>query len=214
MSRESVEIIFIMSNEKSLQNLTLSVEPFDVIRHLLNPEYYITQEDIARLNMRERDLLCYEVSQRLGSINNPQEYELEARNYENVLIEKSRNRSWDSNHARIKSTIENLLEERGSMPTITELASITSLSRQTISKHLEQFEMGEYMKEEMQMFNVMFSDLMVVLYNTAKEGNINAIKLYAEILEKRNSGGNTFNIKNQQINVMLKELISKNLSNI
>ncbi|WP_395043655.1 hypothetical protein [Flavobacterium sp.] len=200
--------------EKSLQNLTLSVEPFDVIRHLLNPEYYITQEDIARLNLRERELLSYEVSQRLGSIYNSQEYELEAKKYENVLIEKSRNRSWDSNHARIKSTIENLLEERGSMPTITELASITSLSRQTISKHLEQFEMGEYLKEEMQMFNIMFSNLMVALYQSGKEGNINAIKLFAEILEKRNSGGNTFNIKNQQINVMLKELISKNLSNI
>jgi DNA-binding transcriptional ArsR family regulator len=209
-----VEKIENEKTEKSLQNLTLSVEPFDVIRHLLNPEYYITQEDIARLNLRERELLSYEVSQRLGSIYNPQEYELEAKKYENVLIEKSRNRSWDSNHARIKSTIENLLEERGSMPTITELASITSLSRQTISKHLEQFEMGEYLKEEMQMFNIMFSNLMVVLHQSGKEGNINAIKLYAEILEKRNSGGNTFNIKNQQINVMLKELISKNLSNI
>lgn len=209
-----VEKIENEKTEKSLQNLTLSVEPFDVIRHLLNPEYYITQEDIARLNLRERDLLSYEVTQRLGSIYNPQEYELEAKKYENVLIEKSRNRSWDSNHARIKSTIENLLEERGSMPTITELASITSLSRQTISKHLEQFEMGEYLKEEMQMFNIMFSNLMVVLHQSGKEGNINAIKLFAEILEKRNSGGNTFNIKNQQINVMLKELISKNLSNI
>lgn len=202
------------NEEKSLQNLTF-VEPFDNIRHLLQTDHYVTQQDLSELNHRERQLLVFEVSQRLDELArcNPQEYVNEAKKYENVLEEKSRNRNWDANHIRIKNFVENHLEHHHCLPSISEMASEIGLSRQTISKHLAEFELGDYMKEEMQMFNVMFSDLMVVLFNKAKEGDVNAIKLYAEILEKRNVGSNTINIKNQQINVMLKEFFAKNLSN-
>lgn len=202
-----------MDNEKSLQNLTFA-EPFDNIRHLLQTDY-VTHEDLSKLNQREKQLLVFEVSQRLDELAriDRQGYINEAKKYENVLEEKSRNRNWDANHIRIKNYVEEHLEKYGCLPSITEMASEINLSRQTISKHLAEFEMGDYMKEEMQMFNVMFSDLMATLYNIAKDGDVSAIKLYAEILEKRNVGSNTINIKNQQINVMLKELFAKNLSN-
>ncbi len=201
------------NNEKSLQNLTPQEEPFDVIRPLLQPGHYITQDEIRSLSFRERELLVYVISQRLDELArfDPQEYEREAERYENILIEKSRNRNWDANHVRIKKAIENYLKENGCLPTLTELASLTNLSRQTVAKHLAEFEMEDYLKEEMQMYNIMFSDLMAVLYKSAMEENIAAIKLFAEILEKRNSGNNTINIKNQQINVMLKTIIWKNI---
>lgn len=201
-------------NEKSLQNLTLEREAYDIIRPLLSANCsYVTKSDIAGLSKEEKELLIHHVTHQLSLCNNPHSYQHEAKKYENVLEEKSRNRNWDANHIRIKNYVEEHLGKYDCLPSITEMASVIGLSRQTISKHLAEFEMGDYLKEEMQMFNVMFSDLMAVLFNKAKEGDINAIKLYAEILEKRNVGSNTINIKNQQINVMLKEFFAKNLSN-
>lgn len=203
------------NNEKSLQNLTFMQETYLAIQHLLSVEYsYITKTDIEKLSKEQLELLQHQVTYKLSLLhNNPEAYDREAKKYENVLEEKSRNRKWDANHIRIKNFVEDHLDRHRCLPSISEMSSELGISRQTISKHLSDYEIGDYLKEEMQMFNMMFSNLMAILFNKAKEGDMSAIKLSAEILEKRNIGNNTINIKNQQINVMLKELIEKKLSN-
>lgn len=86
---------------------------------------------------------------------------------------------------KIKMAISKVLEEGGSFPWLTDLCSMTNLSRQTISKHLREFELGEHQKEEFQLLNPLFIELLSVLHKKGMEGDIAAIKLLAETLEKR-----------------------------
>lgn len=205
------------SKEKSLQNLTSNDKKHAEVERLMQDDYpFVTQIDIERLSKEDKRLLVRLVSEKLkhGDRFGREEYLRSAEKYENVLELKSRNRRWDSNHSRIQKEIRYYLENWGRIPSMSELSSETDLSRQTISKHLEDFELGDYNKEQMQIFNILFNDLLVVLYQKGMDKDISAIKLYAEILEKRNVGNNTINIKNQQINVILEELATKISENI
>lgn len=89
------------------------------------------------------------------------------------------------------------------------LVSIINLTRQTISKQLREFELGEHKKGGIQLLIVKFIDLLSVLHEKGMEGDIACIKLLAEILEKRGSKKPTINIKNQQISLMIKELATR-----
>lgn len=129
-----------------------------------------------------------------------------------ALPEKKRNQIWEINHNNITNAITDYVQTCGGMPTKTRIAEYTGLSRQTVDKHLKEFQTSPLFKEIDEQFKFMIPKVMAEVLRQAINGDIRAAKLFLEV-----SGGNRTKtrIKNQnnfiQINgiELTEEKISK-----
>ena len=82
-----------------------------------------------------------------------------------------------------------LIEETGKMPTKNEIASKTGLSRQTVFKHLKEYDSNPLYSNQIQQFRFMADRVLakVIKMAVAGEGNIKAARLYFDVM------GSSFN---------------------
>jgi DNA-binding phage protein len=77
---------------------------------------------------------------------------------------------------------------RATPPTITQIASRTGLSRQTVYNHMREFATDPAFKGKTNMFDLMKHDVMMRLASSAIGGDMQAIRLYLQLtgmLDKR-----------------------------
>ena len=84
---------------------------------------------------------------------------------------------YTSNKATITQAISYYLKKYKEVPTITYLHEATGISRKTISKHFQELSLPNYL----QRYRTMTDDVMQALTNTAKAGNVHAIKLWFQL---------------------------------
>ena len=93
-------------------------------------------------------------------------------------IVETNNNTWKLNHINVLDKYVELYNALGKPPTVGELATATTLSRQAVSRHLQKMELPEvsvvYKKE--------VADVLGALTKKAKTGDVNAIKLYAQLI--------------------------------
>lgn len=126
---------------------------------------------------------------------------------EDLSDEDVRNRTWEANHRRITYGIALFVNNRGRMPTQNEIVRDTSLSRQTVQKHMKEYHKHPLFNEHLNYFQFMTHRVMGVLLQRCMDGNVQAIKMYMDMMTKSNPlpshvpQGNTF-INNNQNNYM------------
>lgn len=134
-----------------------------------------------------------------------------------ALKEEERSITWETNHQKIVSAITDTIKGfRPALPTVTEIAENTGLSRQTIYHHLKEYSTAAAYKKCADMFGILQLDVMMRLVSLALCGDIKAMRLYLEMtgaLKKENKVSQNFisNSNNLQINGMVlnSEVINK-----
>jgi hypothetical protein len=175
----------------------------DSVEAILRSVHRLTPEHISLLSRDKKDELAYAIRHKLRYLQGD-EYDAFYFKIQGVMTDKFKNVTWDRNHAKIKLIIRQYVLQHRRMPTVTEIADITQMSRVTISKHLKDFELLDYDKEQTQMLKIMFGELMGQILAKAIAGDFASTKLFAEIMMK--SGDNTstiFKAKNQQNNIIV-----------
>ncbi len=127
---------------------------------------------------------------------------------EKVLHPATKNQIWERNHNTITATISNLMQEYGRMPTASEIANKSELSRQTVTKHLKEYGSNPLYLEKKEQFVFMTDKVLAKVFQFAVNGDIGAAKLYFNVMGCLNAGsGKTIQNNNfiQINNTILKQ---------
>ncbi|TLX23954.1 hypothetical protein FE904_19595 [Chryseobacterium indologenes] len=183
-------------NNKGLQKLTESQNKLDSIMSLKK----ITLNDLGVLSEEEKNEFLSIMTRKLNSLQGD-ELERFCTQIEDIMHPRVKNELWEKNHINIMWGINILIKENSRMPTKTEIAHKTGISRQTIYKHLKDYKDNPYNKEFEQQFSFMYPKLMASLFRFAIEGDMRAAKLYMESIGalKTPSSGNDGNNMNNTL---------------
>ncbi|RZA01672.1 MAG: hypothetical protein EOP47_09725 [Sphingobacteriaceae bacterium] len=141
----------------------------------------ITMRDIEDLTPPERDYLDQNLAQLSEQLRGTQ-YDNFLAQVDQIIAPETKSDIWENNHRDISEVISENMRIHGAMPTHTEIASLTGLSRQTIAKHLKEYKkQPEFIKQKEQ-FTFMAPQLLANVYKFALDGDIRAARLYFEII--------------------------------
>lgn len=96
-----------------------------------------------------------------------------------------RNQRWSSNHIKIKKAIDDIIRDTYSMPSAYQIAQDTGLSRQTVSKHLREFDTHELYTEELKSYELSSNMLLERILAMAVKGDLKAMKFYINVIDRR-----------------------------
>ncbi|QKJ30236.1 hypothetical protein HQ865_10825 [Mucilaginibacter mali] len=116
-----------------------------------------------------------------------------------IMNADTKNSLWEHNHTVITAAIANLMRQYGTMPTKSNIAEATGLTRQTIARHIKQYQAHPGFAEEMDRFKLLSQDVLAKVFKYASNGDMRAARLYFEMvgaISKRPAGA----VVNQQHN--------------
>ena len=201
-----------MKPKKDLQKFTKSEIR---INKILSIEQ-ITPNDLDLLNEPERKQLMKILTERFNVLKGTERDKF-YKKIELITSDTTKNQLWEINHTNITCAISNLMQEYGRMPSKTEIASRTELSRQTIHKHLKEYKTHPQYLIQNEQFAFMTNKVLSKVFQFAVNGDIGAAKLFFNVIGFNNITQPTNNtlIQNQnnyiQINgfVLSQDTISK-----
>lgn len=183
-----------MKPKNSLQKFTDSQCKINKILDLKQ----ITQDDLELLNDAEIADLMKTLTSKFNALKGTERDEFYNK-IEPITSKETKNQLWEYNHNQITYAISSLMQEYGRMPSKTEIAVKTELSRQTIHKHLNEFPNHPLYLEQVEQFRFMTSKVLAKVFHFAVNGDIAAAKLYFSVMgfmNNRQSPNNTL-IQNQ-----------------
>ncbi len=158
----------------------------------------ITPSDIKPLSEIEGTRLSEILTERFNKLKGTERDNF-YKKIELIITDTTKNQLWEKNHIQITLAISTLMQEYGRMPTKTEIANTTELSRQTIHKHLKEYMNHPLYLGEIEQFRFMTSKVLAKVFQFAINGDTGAAKLYFNIMGFLNNGqaSNNTLIQNQ-----------------
>lgn len=141
----------------------------------------ITLSDIADLNPPERHYLDQNLTQTMQQLEGTPYDEFLAK-VDQIITPESKSDIWENNHLAISEAIAQNMRVLGFMPTQTEIAEHTGLSRQTVSKHLKEYKKQPEFIQQAQQFAFMAPHLLANVYKLTLNGDVRAARLYFEVI--------------------------------
>ena len=184
-----------MKPKKSLQKFTESQCKINKILDLKQ----ITEKDLELLNEAEIAELMKTLTTKFNALKGTERDEF-YKKIEPITSKETKNQLWEYNHNQITWAISTLMQEYGRMPSKTEIAAKTELSRQTIHKHLNEFSNHPLYLEQVEQFRFMTSKVLAKVFHFAINGDIAAAKLYFSVMGFMNNGQSPNNILIQNQN--------------
>lgn len=179
-----------MKKSKGLQKLT---DTNNVIQKLLALET-VTMDDIEELSPEQRQLVETVLRQRLDNLAGIERDKF-LNQIEPIIEESTKNQIWENNHSQIIWAMHSLINEHNRMPTQTEISKKAELSRQTINKHLKDFQKHPCYLDQVNELRLLGNNLAAKVYNLACGGDVSAAKLFFNLIGSLNKNSDT--IKNQ-----------------
>jgi hypothetical protein len=87
---------------------------------------------------------------------------------------------WEKNHAEISNTVIKHLNQYGTMPSKSLIASSTGLSRLTVHRHLQTFNEHNIYQNERESFGLMKHQVVSQILRAALRGDLKAAKLFLD----------------------------------
>jgi DNA-binding phage protein len=189
-----------MSNEKGLQTLTKS-ESQEVIDtpekvHSLFKKERIIQEDVNRLADHQRELFSTLVNEKMNSLKE-EAFDEFLEKVSAIICEDSKRELWENNQVNITRAIAKCIKDYGRVPTKTEIAKETGISRQTVHKHLSGFNTNPNFASQLEEFRMLGVRVLSTVYEAAQKGDMKAAKLFLQTIGWANGAGQKINIGNQ-----------------
>lgn len=118
--------------------------------------------------------------------------------------EQKRRTDYLTNQTIILEAFKKLLYKNGRKPTPTEISEESGVSLRTVKRHIKGFRSELYMNE----FRILTTEIVIALYEKAKEGRAAEVKLWMQLIEnwKEMQGiAHSGEIKFEKINFVLDE---------
>lgn len=191
-----------MKPKKSLQKLTETK-----INKVLSLAQ-ITPKDLEQLSEAESDRLMEILTEKYSKLKGTERDEF-YKKVEPITGETTKNQLWESNHTQITWAISTLMNENGRMPSKTEIATKTELSRQTVHKHLKEYTNHPQYLEQIEQFRFMTSKVLARVFQFAVNGDTAAAKLYFNVMGFMNKGQTPNNtlIQNQNNYIQINGIV-------
>jgi hypothetical protein len=141
----------------------------------------ITFDELKKLTKEEFNRFMIIYTEKMNTLKGLEMDEL-CKKVDPILNQDTRNQLWESNHNQITWAIATLMQEYNRMPSKTEIATKTELSRQTVNKHLKEYAVHPLYLEQIEQFRFMTSKVLAKVYKFAVNGDIGAAKLYFNIM--------------------------------
>jgi hypothetical protein len=170
-----------MKPKKSLQKFTESEKKINDLLLLKQ----ITLQDIKSLTEAERSLLEVAINEKINTSKGVEKEQF-LNKIEPITTDESKNVQWEINHNQITWAISTLMQEYGRMPTKTELAIKTELSRQTIHKHLKEYHLHPEYVLQIDQLKFLASRVLAKVFHFAVTGDMKAAKLYLNFFGQNN----------------------------
>ena len=158
----------------------------------------ISKADMAILTAKETTLFYLFLTQEYKDKKDI-ELDLFTQKTDDIIGANTRNAIHENNHTSINNAIVNSYKQNGRMPSKSEIARITGISRNTVIKHLKTFDSNEELKERVKEYQLIKISVMDSIIQAAVNGNMQAAKLYMGNIDKLPGKQNT-TIINQQNN--------------
>lgn len=163
-------------NNKGLQKFTPKQEASKLLRQKV-----VTSTDLDKLSKRELTIFLAEATNKLNSLTGIERDEfIEWSN--SFMAESTKNEIWEYNHERISWAISSFIGEYNRMPSKTEIAEKTGLSRQTIHKHLNSFSDHPVFNDHLMELRLLGERVLTSVFQSARNGNTAAAKLFLSIV--------------------------------
>lgn len=172
-----------MKAEKGLQKFTKTETK---INQILSLEQ-ITPKDLGPLSEKENIRLMEILTERFNVLKGTERDKF-YKKIEPITSNTTKNQLWEYNHNQITWAISTLMQEYGRMPTKTEIATKTELSRQTVHKHLKEYATHPQFLGQMEQFRFMTSKVLAKVFQFAVNGDTAAAKLYFNVMGFMNNG--------------------------
>ena len=124
-----------------------------------------------------------------------------------LLPEETKNRLWESNHNQIVACISNFIHDNGRMPSNAEIAAKTELSRQTIHKHMKNYNEHPLYTEQKEQFRFLKDKVLAKVFTFAVTGNMRAARLYLEVIGALPSAANAKTYIKTQNNIQINNTV-------
>ncbi len=164
--------------------------------HQLPDAALLSPKDIKHLSADERELMLQEYLRRVQNITGTAR-DAYQQQIDDLLSGEVRNALWEENRALITNAISSHLQLHGTVPGKTKLSLLTGLSRQTIHRHLKEYNTSPYMADEADKLKVISADLMFQLGRQAMGGCIKSAKLFFTLTGHIRNAGSYYSIFSQ-----------------
>lgn len=201
------------AKEKGLQNLTETQKKID----LLMQKKVIKPDDLTdTLTLNESKVFAAYLTEKLNSLKGV-ERDAFIKKVEEITMPETKNDLWEFNHMAITRAISKYIEDYGKMPGKSFIAEETGLSRQTIHKHLKDYDTNPFYAEEMRKFRFMADRVLAKVFKIAVNGDTKAARLYFEVLGllgNGNSQSQTIKTQNNYIQINGRVLSQENIKSL
>jgi len=170
-----------MKSKNSLQKFT---EMESKISEILSLDQ-ITPNDTEDLNESEGQRLSDILTEKFNNLKGIERDKF-LKKIEPILGESTKNELWEYNHNQITWAISILMQEMGRMPSKTDIAAKTELSRQTINKHFKYYSTHPEYLGQIEQFRFMTSKVLAKVFQFAVNGDMRAAKLYLNTFGSQN----------------------------
>ena len=158
----------------------------------------ITPDDIETLSKKEYEHLAIVLSEKSNNLKGVERDKF-YKKVDLITNDFIKNQVWENNHLQIMHAISTFIQESGYMPSKTQIAFKTELSRQTVHKHFKENKIHPEYIEQIEQFKFMTSKVLAKVFQFAVNGDMAAAKLYFNAIGFMNNGqtANSTLIKNQ-----------------
>ena len=141
----------------------------------------ITHEDTAKLSRKEKDEFYVIMHDKLNNTNGIEKDEF----LEQVLPITPHDvhvQLYENNHLLITHALSKLTQANGRIPSQTDIANETKLSRNTVRKHLKEFSTNDLYLADTQKMQLLVPKLLARLYEMGIQGDVSACKLFLNMV--------------------------------
>jgi predicted DNA-binding protein YlxM (UPF0122 family) len=189
-----------MKAKKSLQKFTKTDK---IINNILSLKQ-ITRQDIEPLSKTVSEKLFKEITELFNKLEGVERDKFYYK-IEQVITNGTKNQMWEYNHNQITAALSNLTQNCGRIPSNTELAKETGLSRQTVHKHMKEYLQHPLYLEQLEQFKFMSSKVLAKVFKFAVNGDMGAAKLFFNVTGSMNNSkptnGTTIQNQNNYIQI-------------
>ena len=175
----------------------------------------ISLTDIDDFTNRERRHVQNEIDKKLKRLKGDARHDFLAK-IDAILHIETKNDIWEQNHLHICTAISENMRVYGTMPNKTEIADETGLSRQTVAKHLREYQAHPEVKAETRQFQVVANRVLASMFKSAVNGDVRAARLYLELVGApiNQQSGTLVNEQNNYIQINNTILSQENLERL
>ena len=196
------------TNKAALTKLTAATQKVNQLLSLKK----MSPQDIEDLDQIERDYLEETATIQLQQLTGA-ERDCFIEKIEAIVPVSTKNQLWEHNQMVITNAISKFISKHGFMPPKAFIAEQTGLSRQTVVKHVKEYNQHPEYLAAVQQFKLMAPNVLASVFKSAINGDTKAARLYFEMVGaiSKQQPGMVVNEQNNYIQVNNTILSQENL---